>query len=87
MIDGGDAIFASLRLWRDFNHDGISEADELNTLESLGVESISLAYRESRKKDRHGNWFRYRAKVKGADNSPVGKWAYDVFLIPRLRVV
>jgi hypothetical protein len=78
LIDGNDSVYSALRLWRDANHNGFSEHDELKPLSSSGVESISLAYRESRKKDRHGNQFRYRSKLSGGG---AGKWTYDVILL------
>jgi hypothetical protein len=78
-IDSGDAVFSNLRLWQDLNHNGLSEANELRGLEEMGITSLSLKYLETQRTDSNGNWFRYRAKVNGAQ-SPAGRWAYDVFL-------
>lgn len=79
-IDAGDSIFPSLKLWRDSNHNGTSEAGELQSLPNSDVRVIELRYKDARRKDDNGNWFRYRAKVNDAEGSEIGRWAWDVFL-------
>lgn len=81
IINSNDAVFARLRLWQDANHNGVSEPGELHALPDLDVVSIDLDYKESRRRDEHGNWFRYRAIVRDARGAKVGRWAWDVFFV------
>ena len=83
MIDARDAIFTSLRLWIDANHDGICQLEELHTLPSLGINSISLDYHESPRVDEYGNVFRYKSRVNpdDPDASHAGHTAYAVFFV------
>ncbi|HEY0097645.1 MAG TPA: hypothetical protein VGB76_01715 [Pyrinomonadaceae bacterium] len=81
VIDGGDGVFADLRLWQDRNHNGLSEAAELQTPASLNVAALHLEYKESKRTDEHDNHFRYRARVRDAGGAQVGRWAWDVFLV------
>ncbi len=80
-ITSQDTIFSSLRLWQDLNHNGISEASELNTLISLGLIKLELNYHETRRTDEYGNRFKYRAKVKDSQDAQLGRWAWDVYLV------
>lgn len=80
VIDRNDAVFQQLRLWQDRNHNGISEPVELQRLENAGLVIMDLEYKLSKKVDRFGNEFKYRAKVKDAKKAKIARWAWDVFL-------
>ena len=81
VVNNQDAIFSSLRLWQDTNHNGISESGELHTLPPLNIVEMDLKYKESKKTDEYGNAFRYRAKVYDSKGNKTGRWAWDVFLV------
>jgi hypothetical protein len=85
VIDHHDAIYSVLRLWQDTNHDGISQPEELHTLQALGVDIIHLDYQKEGRRDRYGNLFRYRALIEGhhpLTGKPYRRFAFDVFLVP-----
>lgn len=84
VIDAKDAIFSSLKLWNDKNGDGVSQAEELVSLGSKGVESISLKYSnrdvskfEGRAIAREKSTFKFKHKTK-----VVTADIYDVWLSP-----
>jgi hypothetical protein len=81
VISSDDSVFTDLRLWQDTNHDGISEPGELRALPELGLKTIDLDYKESKKTDSNGNLFRYRGKVKDLNGAQLGRWAWDVVLV------
>nr|WP_324186687.1 calcium-binding protein [Neisseria meningitidis] len=55
IINAADAAFQSLRVWQDLNQDGISQTNELRTLEELGIQSLDLAYKDVNKNLGNGN--------------------------------
>lgn len=87
VIDKKDKIFDQLLLWRDVNEDGKSQKTEVFKLSDLGVESISLEYKdETRRVGDRGKIlgpasFEYKDK-KGEKKKG---YVWDVFLtlVPR----
>ena len=54
-IDAQDAVFEQLKVWRDLNQDGISQAEELFTLEQLGIQSLDLNHQAVNQRQGNGN--------------------------------
>ena len=79
-ITSADSVFGQLRLWRDTVRNGVTDAGELLSLQSLEVVEISLDYKKSQRTDRWGNRFRFRAPVRFSSQQVVYSW--DVFLPP-----
>lgn len=78
LISNIDGIWPSLAVWRDYNHNGLSEQGELLYLTHSQINWLSLDFKESRRKDRHGNEFRYRSTMGFADGR-IGR-TFDVIL-------
>ena len=74
-ISDQDAIFPSLRLWLDADHDGLTDAGELLGLNAVGLSSISLDYTDAAEhRDEFGNIFKFSAPVSFADERSVDAW-------------
>ncbi len=43
ILNNQDAKYSELKIWQDVNQDGISQADELKTLQDAGIASIKVA--------------------------------------------
>ncbi len=69
VIDEDDAVYSSLRLWRDLNGDGINQAEESLTLAEAGVKSIDLRYDRRYEEDGKGNVIGERSTFTRADGS------------------
>jgi hypothetical protein len=80
LISASDTPFSRLMLWRDANHNGISERDELRLASDAGVLGISTEYKEKKRTDRHGNEFRQKGTIVWQDSrEPL----FDVWLQSR----
>jgi hypothetical protein len=81
VINKNDKIWSSLKLWRDENSNGLSEKEEIHSLGSKGVESISLAYStrdqkrfDNRARVRESSKFKFRVKGKVSEAEILDVW-------------
>ena len=81
IIDANDSAWASLLLWTDLNHDGVSQASEIMSLDASTVSVIGLDYHWTGRRDSSGNTFRYESYVRMVNNShhDTIRRVYDVF--------
>jgi hypothetical protein len=69
-IDPHDSVYGYLRVWFDRNRNGVSEPDELSTLDEVGIDKISLFYEDrSERIDNYGNEVRQVSYVQLKDGS------------------
>jgi hypothetical protein len=78
-ISADDSVFADLRVWVDWSHDGYSDAAELYNMSEAGVSAISLSYFKSRRRDRHGNELKFLTRFLTDDHRQ--RWATDVYFV------
>lgn len=67
----------------------VAKPEELHSLPSLGVYSISLQYKEEPLADQYGNLFRYRGVLNPNPldgTSRDSRYTYDVFLVNTVDV-
>jgi hypothetical protein len=70
LITADDVIFHELRLWKDLNHDGIVQENELSTLQEQKIVALDLRYQtQYREADAYGNQSLYKSIVIMEDQS------------------
>ena len=69
IFNASDAQFANLRIWRDLNGDGISQAGELQSLAAAGIASIALNFNSTNTNLGNGNTLTGTASVKRSNGS------------------
>ncbi len=84
VIDTADFIFAALQIWVDRNHNGFSEAQELSTLEEVGLEYLDLNYGSEVRIDGFNNVFKFPSEV-GRTNGEI-TMAWDIFFARAIKL-
>lgn len=80
-IGPGDEVFAWLLLWRDANHDGVSQPDELTPAGEEGLEGIDLADRPSTRRAEYGDRVRQTTTTRWRDGAARPAW-HVVLAVP-----
>jgi len=80
-LDRHDPVWSRLLVWRDENHDGVSTPSEVGNLTQTGVTGIGLAYEWNGRTDRHGNEFRFEARLDVDPGSRVHRKVYDIYFV------
>jgi hypothetical protein len=83
VIDANDAVWTQLMLWRDLNHDGISQPEEITPVAGSGLIRIELAYHWTGRRDQWGNTFRYESKawIQKHNGNATPHPLYDIFFV------
>jgi len=84
VIDDRDPIWSQLQLWRDLNHNAVSEPGEIGALSDSDVIAIDLRDHWTGRRDQWGNAFRYGSHVLIRGKSHLGvrrEGVYDIFFV------
>jgi hypothetical protein len=84
IIDDRDPIWSRLMLWRDLNHNGLSEPSEISPLDASDVTAIDLHDHWTGRHDPWGNAFRYESliSIRNRSGRAVRKQpVYDIFFV------
>ncbi len=65
LFNASDAQYANVKIWRDMNQDGISQANELQSLSAAGITAINLTAHSATKNLGNGNTQTLSADVAG----------------------
>lgn len=80
-INASDAVWLTLLLWTDRDHDGNSSSSELQSIALSPIEAIETDYRVAGRRDQWGNRFRYQSHLRLTHGGR--RTFYDVFLLTR----
>jgi hypothetical protein len=84
VTDAHDAAYHKLLLWKDGNHDGLSQASEIRKASAAGLIAIETRYRDSKRQDEFGNEFRLRGISwwqRGVQLD--ARLFYDIWFVPQ----
>ena len=76
MLSDADAAWSHLLLWRDTNHDGVSQAAELQRVSATTITALETAHFWTGRRDAHGNLFAYQGRAY-FDGRP--RVIYDIY--------
>jgi Ca2+-binding RTX toxin-like protein len=71
VISNLDSIFSELRVWQDLNSDGISQLNELLSLDSVGIESLNTDYQSTTINDGNGNTIKQTSLASMVDDTTI----------------
>lgn len=83
IIDPNDAVWDSLLLWTDWNHDGISQPFEIAKIRSSSVRAIAVDPHWTGRRDTSGNTFRFESTVwiSNGEGQATARPVYDIFFV------